>query len=245
MNSRNVSKLMELHIKFVKLSSFPAIVKQKVMYTLWNNFFEKSKNISVVSNERLTVFLLQYRKSPHMASMHSPASIFRTRIALWIPNTKEKILNKIRKDIYFNNWYFEVSYKVVVRDYTAGNSKWKFCRWQIILYHKCLRKFGQATCWSNSSSSRKKWKTMFNIDIMFTIGFFFISSTYFCMISLQVCHRYIPVAVSQATFMRCSSFYLLYCNSGPPLSYKYFLLDILTQINLVSSTGILYDSRYF
>jgi hypothetical protein len=82
-------------------------------------------------SQKLSTFLLQYRKAPNITTMHSPAMLFlkrdiRTRINLLLPDLKSRVQEKLRKGVYeFRDRKFNVGDQVAVRDYRAANSKWK------------------------------------------------------------------------------------------------------------------------
>ncbi|GBO10588.1 Uncharacterized protein K02A2.6 [Araneus ventricosus] len=82
--------------------------------------------------QKLSTFLLQYRKAPNATTTHSPAMLFlkreiRTRIDLLLPELKSRVQDRIRKgEFEFRDRKFDVGDKVAVRIYRAANSKWKF-----------------------------------------------------------------------------------------------------------------------
>lgn len=82
--------------------------------------------------QKLSTFLLQYRKAPNATTSHSPAMLFlkrdiRTRIDLLLPDLKSRVQERVRKGVYeFQDRKFNVGDHVAVRDYRAANSKWKF-----------------------------------------------------------------------------------------------------------------------
>ncbi|GBO36404.1 Uncharacterized protein K02A2.6 [Araneus ventricosus] len=82
--------------------------------------------------QKLSTFLLQYRKAPNATTTHSPAMLFlkreiRTRIDLLLPELKSRVQDRIRKGVFeFRDRKFDIGDKVIVRIYRAANSKWKF-----------------------------------------------------------------------------------------------------------------------
>ncbi|GBM87345.1 Uncharacterized protein K02A2.6 [Araneus ventricosus] len=82
--------------------------------------------------QKLSTFLLQYRKAPNATTTHSPAMLFlkreiRTRIDLLLPELKSSVRDRIRKGVFeFRDRKFDIGDKVAVRIYRAANSKWKF-----------------------------------------------------------------------------------------------------------------------
>lgn len=82
--------------------------------------------------QKLSTFLLQYRKAPNATTNYSPAMLFlkrdvRTRIDLLLPQLKSRIQDKIRKGVFeFGDRKFDIGDSVAVRDYKSANSKWKF-----------------------------------------------------------------------------------------------------------------------
>jgi hypothetical protein len=84
--------------------------------------------------QKVSTFLIQYRKSPNLTTMSSPAMMFlkrdiRTRIDLLLPNERSRIEGRIRKNSYtFRDRIFNEGEKVAVRDYGSANARWKFGR---------------------------------------------------------------------------------------------------------------------
>ncbi|GFQ70464.1 uncharacterized protein K02A2.6 [Trichonephila clavata] len=82
--------------------------------------------------QKLSTFLMQYRKAPNATTTHSPAMLFlkrdiRTRIDLLLPELKTKIQDKLRRDNFeFRDRKFDVGDRVAVRVYRAANTRWKF-----------------------------------------------------------------------------------------------------------------------
>ncbi|GBL91841.1 hypothetical protein AVEN_172763-1 [Araneus ventricosus] len=82
--------------------------------------------------QKLSTFLLQYRKAPNATPTHSPAMLFlkreiRTRIDLLLPELQSRVQDRIRKGVFeFQDRKFDVGDKVAVRIYREANSKWKF-----------------------------------------------------------------------------------------------------------------------
>ncbi|GBM69241.1 Uncharacterized protein K02A2.6 [Araneus ventricosus] len=82
--------------------------------------------------QKLSTFLLQYRKAPNATKTHSPAMLFlkreiRTRIDLLLTELKSRVQDRIRKGVFeFRDRKFDIGDKVAVRIYRAANSKWKF-----------------------------------------------------------------------------------------------------------------------
>ncbi|GFR29535.1 uncharacterized protein K02A2.6 [Trichonephila clavata] len=82
--------------------------------------------------QKLSTFLLQYRKAPIATTPHSPSMLFlkrdiRNRIDLLLPHLKTKIQNKLRKaNFEFRDRKFDIGDRVVVRVYRAANIRWKF-----------------------------------------------------------------------------------------------------------------------
>lgn len=82
--------------------------------------------------QKLSTFLLQYRKAPNMTTLHSPAMLMlkreiRTRIDLVRPDLTSRVQDRIRKDNYhFSDRVFSIGDKVAVRNYRHGDKKWKF-----------------------------------------------------------------------------------------------------------------------
>lgn len=83
--------------------------------------------------QKLSIFLLQYRKPPN-ATSHSPAMLFlkrdiQSRIDLLLPQLKSRIQEKYGRELFeFRDRNFDISDSVIVRDYKSANSKWKFVR---------------------------------------------------------------------------------------------------------------------
>lgn len=81
--------------------------------------------------QKISTFLMNYRKAPNLTTMQSPAMLFlkreiRTRIDLVVPNLKRRVEEHIRKDTYdFKDRNFDIGDKVAIRDYRAANSRWK------------------------------------------------------------------------------------------------------------------------
>ncbi|GFV60535.1 uncharacterized protein K02A2.6 [Trichonephila clavipes] len=82
--------------------------------------------------QKLSTFLMQYRKAPNVTTTLSPAILFlkrdiRTRIDLLLPELKTKIQDKLRRDNFeFRDRKFDVGDRVAVRVYRAANTRWKF-----------------------------------------------------------------------------------------------------------------------
>ncbi|GFT14641.1 uncharacterized protein K02A2.6 [Trichonephila clavipes] len=82
--------------------------------------------------QKLSTFLMQYRKAPNVTTTLSPAMLFlkrdiRTRIDLLLPELKTKIQDKLRRDNFeFRDRKFDVGDRVAVRVYRAANTRWKF-----------------------------------------------------------------------------------------------------------------------
>ena len=82
--------------------------------------------------QKVSTFLMHYRKAPNATTMHSPAMLFlkreiRTRIDLAVPDLRGRVQENIRKGVYeFRDRMFEIGDKVAVRDYRSANSRWKF-----------------------------------------------------------------------------------------------------------------------
>ncbi|GFR19477.1 uncharacterized protein K02A2.6 [Trichonephila clavata] len=82
--------------------------------------------------QKLSSFLMHYRKAPNATTTHSPAMLFlkrdiRTRIDLLLPELKTKIQDKLRRDNFeFRDRKFDVGDRVAVRVYRAANTIWKF-----------------------------------------------------------------------------------------------------------------------
>ncbi|GFT46882.1 uncharacterized protein K02A2.6 [Trichonephila clavipes] len=82
--------------------------------------------------QKLSTFLMQYRKAPNVSTTPSPAMLFlkrdiRTRIDLLLPELKTKIQDKLRRDNFeFRDRKFDVGDRVAVRVYRAANTRWKF-----------------------------------------------------------------------------------------------------------------------
>ncbi|GFR32159.1 uncharacterized protein K02A2.6 [Trichonephila clavata] len=76
--------------------------------------------------QKLSTFLMQYRKAPNATTTHSPAMLFlkrdiRTRIYLLLPELKTKIQDKLRRDNFeFRDRKFDVGDRVAVRVYRAA-----------------------------------------------------------------------------------------------------------------------------
>ncbi|GBN11788.1 Uncharacterized protein K02A2.6 [Araneus ventricosus] len=85
-----------------------------------------------IIQQKLSTFLIQYRKAPNATTNHSPAMLFlkteiRTRIDLLLPELKSRVQDRIRKGVFeFRDRKFDIGDKVAVRIYRAANSKWKF-----------------------------------------------------------------------------------------------------------------------
>lgn len=99
------------------------------MYTLKQSLRAMQKYPGTVQ-QKVSTFLLSYRKAPNSTTSKSPAMLFlkreiRTRIDLVLPNLKENTNHKIRKEVYFQDRMFQVGDKVAIRDYRSSNSKWK------------------------------------------------------------------------------------------------------------------------
>ncbi|GFY01663.1 uncharacterized protein K02A2.6 [Trichonephila clavipes] len=75
--------------------------------------------------QKLSTFLMQYRKAPNVTTTLSPALLFlkrdiRTRIDLLLPELKTKIQDKLRRDNFeFQDRKFDVGDQV-------ANTRWKF-----------------------------------------------------------------------------------------------------------------------
>nr|XP_042899135.1 uncharacterized protein K02A2.6-like [Parasteatoda tepidariorum] len=82
--------------------------------------------------QKVSTFLMQYRKAPNMTTMISPAMLFlkrdiRTRIDLVLPDLVGRVNEKIRKSTYdFQDRIFHEGDKVAIRDYRSPNARWKF-----------------------------------------------------------------------------------------------------------------------
>ncbi|GFW09251.1 uncharacterized protein K02A2.6 [Trichonephila clavipes] len=82
--------------------------------------------------QKLSTFLMQYRKAPNVTTTLSPAMLFlkrdiRARIDLLLPELKTKIQDKLRRDNFeFRDRKFYVGDRVAVRVYRAANTRWKF-----------------------------------------------------------------------------------------------------------------------
>ncbi|GFW20867.1 uncharacterized protein K02A2.6 [Trichonephila clavipes] len=82
--------------------------------------------------QKLSTFLMQYRKAPNVTTTLSPAMLFlkrdiRTRIDLLFSELKTKIQDKLRRDNFeFRDRKFDVGDRVAVRVYRAANTRWKF-----------------------------------------------------------------------------------------------------------------------
>ncbi|GFV72286.1 uncharacterized protein K02A2.6 [Trichonephila clavipes] len=82
--------------------------------------------------QKLSTFLMQYRKAPNVTTTLSPAMLFlkrdiRTRIDLLLPELKTKIQDKLRRDNFeFRDRKFDVGDRVAVRVYRAAKTRWKF-----------------------------------------------------------------------------------------------------------------------
>ncbi|GFT19252.1 uncharacterized protein K02A2.6 [Trichonephila clavipes] len=82
--------------------------------------------------QKLSTFLMQYRKAPNVTTTLSPAMLLlkrdiRTRIDLLLPELKTKIQDKLRRDNFeFRDRKFDVGDRVAVRVYRAANTRWKF-----------------------------------------------------------------------------------------------------------------------
>ncbi|GFY16225.1 uncharacterized protein K02A2.6 [Trichonephila clavipes] len=82
--------------------------------------------------QKLSTFLMQYRKAPNVTTTLSPAMLFlkrdiRTRIDLLLPELKTKIQDKLRRDNFeFRDRKFDLGDRVAVRVYRAANTRWKF-----------------------------------------------------------------------------------------------------------------------
>ncbi|GFW42104.1 transposon Tf2-9 polyprotein [Trichonephila clavipes] len=82
--------------------------------------------------QKLSTFLMQYRKAPNVTTTLSPAMLFlkidiRTRIDLLLSELKTKIQDKLRRDNFeFRDRKFDVGDRVAVRVYRAANTRWKF-----------------------------------------------------------------------------------------------------------------------
>ncbi|GFQ76221.1 transposon Tf2-9 polyprotein [Trichonephila clavata] len=82
--------------------------------------------------QKLSTFLMQYRKAPNVTTTHSPAMLFlkrdiRTRIDLLLPDLKTRIRDKLRKDNFeFRDGKFDFGDRVAARVYRAANTRWKF-----------------------------------------------------------------------------------------------------------------------
>ncbi|GFW05113.1 uncharacterized protein K02A2.6 [Trichonephila clavipes] len=82
--------------------------------------------------QKLSTFLMQYRKAPNVTTTLSPAMLFlkrdfRTRIDLLLPELKTKIQDKLRRDNFeFRDRKFDVGDRVAGRVYRAANTRWRF-----------------------------------------------------------------------------------------------------------------------
>ncbi|GFX79428.1 uncharacterized protein K02A2.6 [Trichonephila clavipes] len=82
--------------------------------------------------QKLSTFLMQYRKAPNVTTTFGPAMLFlkrdaRTRIDLLLPELKTKIQDKLRRDHFeFRDRKFDVGDRMAVRVYRAANTRWKF-----------------------------------------------------------------------------------------------------------------------
>ncbi|GBL82600.1 Uncharacterized protein K02A2.6 [Araneus ventricosus] len=82
--------------------------------------------------QKLSTFLLQYRKAPNATTTHSPAMLslkreIRRRIDLLLPELKSRVQDRIRNGVFeLRDRKFDIGDKVAVRIYRAANSKWKF-----------------------------------------------------------------------------------------------------------------------
>lgn len=102
---------------------------ERYVYTLKQSLRAMQRYPGTIQQKVLT-FLMNYRKAPNMTTSLSPAMLFlkreiRTRLDLLLPDQKERIHHKIRKDVYFQDRKFEVGDKVAIRDYRSANSRWK------------------------------------------------------------------------------------------------------------------------
>ncbi|XP_054708519.1 uncharacterized protein K02A2.6-like [Uloborus diversus] len=82
--------------------------------------------------QKLSTFLMQYRKAPNMTTLHSPAMLLmkreiRTRIDLVKPDLHARVQDRIRKDNFqFSDRVFRIGDNVAVRNYRHGDKRWKF-----------------------------------------------------------------------------------------------------------------------
>ncbi|GFV58448.1 uncharacterized protein K02A2.6 [Trichonephila clavipes] len=82
--------------------------------------------------QKLSTFLMQYRKAPNVTTTLSTAMLFlkrdiRTRIDLLLPELKTKIQDKLRRDNFeLRDRKFDVGDRVAVRVYRTANTRWKF-----------------------------------------------------------------------------------------------------------------------
>ncbi|GFV58580.1 uncharacterized protein K02A2.6 [Trichonephila clavipes] len=82
--------------------------------------------------QKLSTFLMQYRKAPNVTTTLSPAMLFlkrdiRTRIDLLLPELKTEIQDELRGDSFeFRDGKFDVGDRVAVRVCRAANTGWKF-----------------------------------------------------------------------------------------------------------------------
>ena len=82
--------------------------------------------------QKLSTFLIQYRKAPNMTTSHSPAMLMmkreiRTRIDLVRPDLQARVQNRIRKENFqFADRAFNIGDNVAVRNYRHGDKRWKF-----------------------------------------------------------------------------------------------------------------------
>lgn len=90
------------------------------------------KEYSGTIQQKLSTFLIQYRKAPNMTTLHSPAMLMmkreiRTRIDLVRPDLQKRVQDRIRKGNFeFADRVFSIGDKVAARNYRHGDKKWKF-----------------------------------------------------------------------------------------------------------------------
>lgn len=104
---------------------------ERYVYTLKQSL-RAMQNYAGNIRQKVSTFLMQYRKAPNMTTMSSPAMLFlnrdiRTRIDLVFPDLVGRVQEKVRKNTYsFQDRLFQEGDKVAIRDYRSPNSRWKF-----------------------------------------------------------------------------------------------------------------------
>lgn len=104
---------------------------ERYVYTLKQSLRAMNEYAGSVK-QKLSTFLMQYRKAPNITTLQSPAMLLikreiRTRIDLVRPDLQARVQERIRKGVYeYKDRLFHIGDKVAVRDYKSPNQRWKF-----------------------------------------------------------------------------------------------------------------------